>query len=132
RAVPVAYVADGHHRSASAWRAGKARREANPNHTGEEEYNWFLSVLFPAAQLKILPYNRVIKDLGGRDLDAMLDELGMVGQIADTSDPHPPRSGSFCFYFGGGKWYRLDLDEDSIDRSDPIRSLDVALIEDRV
>ena len=64
-AVPVCYIADGHHRSASAVRVGTERRAANPKHTGQEEYNWFLSVLFPASELKILPYNRAVKDLHG-------------------------------------------------------------------
>ncbi len=63
--VPHAYVADGHHRSASAWRAGKERRQANPGHRGDEEYNWFLAVLFPSDHLRILPYNRLVRDLGG-------------------------------------------------------------------
>ena len=130
-AVPAFYIADGHHRAASAWRAGKARREANPGHTGEEEYNWFLTVLFPANQLTILPYNRIIADLNGKTAEQILAELGRVGQLEPTTDPVPPTAGSFCIFLGD-RWYRLTIPADSIDHADPIASLDVALLEQRV
>ena len=130
-AVPAFYIADGHHRAASAWRAGKARREANPGHTGDEEYNWFLTVLFPANQLTILPYNRIIADLNGKTTEQILAELGRVGQLEPTTDPVPPTAGSFCIFLGD-RWYRLTIPADSIDHADPIASLDVALLEQRV
>ena len=130
-AVPTAYVADGHHRSASAWRAGKERRAANPRHRGDEEYNWFLAVLFPAAQLTILPYNRVVRDLAGKAPADVLHGLAKVGRLSRTDDPRPSRPGSFCVYLEG-VWHRLELDPASIDRSDPIGSLDVSLLQDRV
>ena len=130
-AVPAFYIADGHHRAASAWRAGKARREANPGHTGEEEYNWFLTVPFPANQLTILPYNRIIADLNGKTTEQILAELGRVGQLEPTTDPVPPTAGSFCIFLGD-RWYRLTIPADSIDHADPIASLDVALLEQRV
>ena len=131
REVPHAYVADGHHRSASAWRAGKERRAANPRHRGDEEYNWFLAVLFPAEQLTIMPYNRVVRDLGGKSSAEVLQALRKVGRVAQTDDPHPPRPGTFCVYLAKA-WYRVDLPEQSIDRSDPIGSLDVSLLQDQV
>ena len=130
-AVPTAYVADGHHRSASAWRAGKERRAANPRHRGDEEYNWFLAVLFPASQLTILPYNRVVRDLAGKAPADVLHGLAKVGRLSRTDDPRPSRPGSFCVYLEG-VWHRLELDPASIDRSDPIGSLDVSLLQDRV
>jgi len=130
-AVPTAYVADGHHRSASAWRAGKERRAANPRHRGNEEYNWFLAVLFPADQLSILPYNRVVRDLAGKTPADVLRDLAKVGRVTRTDDPRPPRPGSFCVYLEG-TWYRVELDSGSTDRSDPIESLDVSLLQDRV
>ena len=130
-AVPTAYVADGHHRSASAWRAGKERRAANNRHRGDEEYNWFLAVLFPADQLTILPYNRVVRDLAGKTPADVLRELASVGRLGRTDDPRPSRPGSFCVYLEG-VWHRLELDPGSIDRSDPIGSLDVSLLQDRV
>jgi uncharacterized protein (DUF1015 family) len=131
RAVPHAYVADGHHRSASAWRAGRERQAANPKHRGNEEYNWFLAALFPASQLAILPYNRVVRDLAGKTPAEVLAELNRVGRVTPATQPQPPRPGSFCVYLAGA-WHLVELDERTIDRRDPIGSLDVSLIQDRV
>lgn len=130
-AVPCAYVADGHHRSASAWRAGRQRRARNPRHRGEEEYNWFLAVLVPAGQLRILPYNRIVRDLGGLRPSEVLERLGTLGRLASTGDPVPPRPGTLCIYLER-RWHLLELDPSSIDRTDPIGSLDVSLLQDRV
>jgi len=129
-AVPVAYVADGHHRSASAWRAGLERRAANPRHTGAEAYNWFLAVLFPAGQLRILPYHRVVRDLAGMLPGAFLERLRDVGRVVPAHEPSPPRPGSFGVYVPGG-WRLLVLDPASVP-ADPVRSLDAALLEERV
>ncbi|OYP33869.1 DUF1015 domain-containing protein [Rhodopirellula sp. MGV] len=129
--VPAFYVADGHHRAASAWRAGKARREANSNHTGEEEYNWFLTVLFPASQLNVLAYNRVLKDLNGQTAVTVRERLTDVGTLEPTDNPVPDKAGSFCIYMEGS-WYKLEIADEAIDHSDPINSLDVALLEKRV
>ena len=137
--VASAYVADGHHRSASAWRAARQRRAENPRHTGDEEYDWLLAVLFPAGQLSILAYNRLVLDLAGRRPDEVLGDLAKLGRLSAGADPVPPHPGVFCFYFsdgrGGGSrgaWHRLELPEDSIDRSDPLRALDVSLLQERV
>ncbi len=130
-AVPHSYVADGHHRSASAWRAGKELRAKNPAHRGDEEYNWFLAVLFPADQLRILPYNRVVRDLKGQAPSEVLDRLGRLGKLTATKDATPDRSGVFCVCLDR-RWHRLELDPAGIDRSDPITSLDVSLLQDRV
>jgi len=130
-AVPHFYVADGHHRSASAWRAGAERKAANPNHTGEEEYNWFLTVLFPANELNILAYNRIVKDLNGHSVDDIISQLSKVGTVEKTDNPVPESAASFCFYLGDG-WYRLTVAADSIKHDDAIESLDVALLEQRV
>jgi uncharacterized protein (DUF1015 family) len=129
--VPHSYVADGHHRSASAWRAGKERRGKNPAHQGDEEYNWFLAVLFPASQLRIMAYNRVVRDLNGKTPDEFLAALGRVGQVTPTTDPVPPRAGVCCIYLDR-RWHRLAFDERTIDRADPIGSLDVSLLQERV
>ena len=129
--IPHSYVADGHHRSASAWRAGKELRGKNSRHQGDEEYNWFLAVLFPSEQLRILPYNRVVRDLNGLEPGTVLERLRGVGRVQPASSPDPDRPGVFGVYLGG-RWYRLELDPASIDRSDPIASLDVALLQDRV
>jgi uncharacterized protein (DUF1015 family) len=130
-AVPLAYVADGHHRSASAWRAGKERRAANPAHTGEEEYNWFLAVLFPSDQLRILPYNRLVKDLNGLTPEEFRSRLAALGRVEPTSDPVPPVAGSFGVYLPGG-WLRVTIDPATIEGRDPIGSLDVSLLQARV
>jgi uncharacterized protein (DUF1015 family) len=129
--VPHSYVADGHHRSASAWRAGKELRAKNPAHRGDEEYNWFLAVLFPADQLRVLPYNRAVRDLNGQTPSAMLDRLGRLGRLIRTRGASPDRSGVFCVYLDH-RWYRLELDPAGIDQADPIASLDVSLLQDRV
>lgn len=130
-AVPKFYVADGHHRAASAWRAGVERRDKNPAHTGDEEYNWFLTVLFPASQLNILAYNRVIKDLNGFTAEQVCEKLGQLGTFEPVTDPVPATAGTFCFYLDS-KWHRLTLPADSIDQNDAIGRLDVALLEERV
>jgi uncharacterized protein (DUF1015 family) len=130
-AIPHAYVADGHHRSASAWRAGKERRKNNPHHTGEEEYNWFLAVLFPADQLTILPYHRLVRDLGGQTEEAVLQQLRSVGRVSQAEDPQPRRPGVFGVYLGG-QWYQIELDLRSIDSRDAIHALDVSLLQERV
>jgi len=131
RDVPHAYVADGHHRSASAWRAGRELRNAPAQRRSDGEYNWFLAVLFPAEELRILPYNRVVRDLAGLGAGSVLARLAHVGQVTTTSDPIPPKPGTFCFFLAD-EWYRLELDDRTLDRSDPIASLDVSLLQDRV
>lgn len=127
--VPLAYVADGHHRSASAARVGKERRENNPNHTGDENYNWFLSVLFPAEELKILPYNRVVKDLNGRTPESFLKEAGAIFKITPTDIKEPRRSGQARMYLGG-KWYQLEWKP--ADDASPVDSLDVEILQSRL
>jgi uncharacterized protein (DUF1015 family) len=131
RAVPHAYVADGHHRSASAWRAGKERRAADSKPSTEAEYNWFLAVLFPADQLTILPYHRLVRDLGGQSSGAVLDQLGKLGSLSATQEPQPRRAGTFGVYLDR-QWHQIALDDRSIDRNDPIGSLDVSLLQDRI
>jgi uncharacterized protein (DUF1015 family) len=129
--IPLAYVADGHHRCASAWRAGAERRASNPQHTGEEEYNWFLATLFPSGGLRILPYHRVVRDLGGHSPAQFIERLRAVGKVTQVENPNPPRPGSFSFYTDGA-WHLLELDPATIPANDPIRSLDAALLEERV
>ncbi len=129
--VAEAYIADGHHRSASAWRARQERGAAKPGHGGDAEHDWFLAVLVPAHELQILPYNRVIRDLGGQAPDRILSRLSAVGRLSPTTDPTPPYPGSFCIYLER-RWYLLELPAESTDPADPLRSLDVARLEKRV
>jgi uncharacterized protein (DUF1015 family) len=127
--VPVSYVADGHHRTASAARVGRERREANPAHTGTEEYNWFLAVLFPASQLQILPYNRAVKDLNGHTKEAFLDAVGQVFTVKTNGSPTPQKPGEVRMYLDGA-WY--DLAWQPAANADPISQLDVTGLQDRL
>ena len=128
--IACAYVADGHHRTASAVRVGKERRGANPAHTGGEEYNWFLAVLFPASQLRILPYNRCVHDLNGRTEDGLIAELKGAGFVVeDTAESVPPGPGEVRMYLGG-RWRRVAWTPDA--KADPIARLDVTVLQERV
>jgi uncharacterized protein (DUF1015 family) len=130
REVPALYVADGHHRSASASRARAQLRDANPNHPGEEDYNYVLAVVFPADQLRILPYNRTVKDLNGRTPEQFLADVRERFDVAENASPDPAR-GEFAMYFGGS-WYNLRPPAGAVDRDDPIASLDVSVLQDRL
>jgi len=129
--VECVYVADGHHRVASAARAAAERRRGAPDPGGDAECNWFLAALFPASALTILAYNRTVTDLAGKTPDQVLDELGGAGSLTRTDQPQPQRPGVFCVYLDG-QWRELALDPASIDHSDPIGSLDAALLQERV
>ena len=131
RGVSDAYVADGHHRTASAARAAVEHAAANPTHDGTEEYNWFLSVLFPASQLSILPYNRVVSDLNGHTPESFLESVRRIGEVVQTDEPTPDRPATLCFYLQG-QWWSVAVDEGSIDWGDPIGSLDVSILQDRI
>lgn len=134
KGVPHCYVADGHHRTASAARAGAERRAKNPNHTGHEEYNWFLAVLFPSSELTILPYHRAVADLNGLSAGDFIAKLRTVGTVTENAGDHPgaPKApGSFNVYVGG-TWLSVTLPESSINRRDPIGSLDCELLSQRV
>ncbi len=127
--IPCAYVADGHHRSASNARCARDLKRENPNHTGDEDYNWFLSVVFPAGQLKILPYNRVVRDLNGLEEQEFVGRLSKVCRVSPASDKEPASPKSARMYLGG-KWYALDFENWS--GLDPVASLDVSLLQERV
>ena len=128
RQVPLAYVADGHHRAAAAFRSGQQRRAANPTHTGKEEYNWFLAVLFPETQLRILPYNRCVADLNGLTPDAFLAKVRAVftTELADGASPAGPRE---VRMFLGDAWHKLTWEEFA---ADPVGRLDVSVLQDRL
>ena len=127
------YIADGHHRCASAVKVGLMRREQDPDHTGEEEYNFFLSVLFPQNQLMVMDYNRVVKDLGGRTPQQFLEALSGIFEISceGQNAVRPRKKGEFGLCLCDGNWYRLRL-LTLPDPSDPVGSLDVSVLQDRV
>ncbi|MFO0977153.1 MAG: DUF1015 family protein [Planctomycetaceae bacterium] len=131
-AVPVFYIADGHHRAASAWRAGNELRRRLPGGgNGTEECNWFLSVLFPSSQLRILAYNRILKDLNGLTVSELLEKLDQLGELEQTDNPVPEAPGSFCFFIDR-RWWKLTIAPDPLFANDPIRSLDVSILEHQV
>lgn len=125
--VPLAYIADGHHRAAASARAGRERRLANPAHDGTEEYNWFLAVLFPASQLKILPYNRCVADLNGLSVEAFLKQVRDRFRVAEVPDG-TVSEGCRCRMYLAGKWYELAWDAPS--DGDPVKALDVSVLQD--
>ena len=131
--VDAFYVADGHHRTAAAARVGAEKAAANPAHTGEEEYNWFMAVCFPESQLKIIDYNRVVKDLNGLTKEAFLQALEADFEVAQIAgeDVAPKRLHQFSMYLDG-KWYRLDARPGRYDDSDPIGVLDVTVLSNLV
>lgn len=129
RDVPVAYVADGHHRTASAVRVGRERREKNPSHTGSEDYNWFLAVLFPASQLQILPYNRCVRDLHGRNEADFLDALRKVFRLSENAAASPSQPGQVSMYLKG-KWLGIAWDPDP--KADAISRLDVTVLQEKL
>lgn len=130
--LPHTYVADGHHRTASGAIIAKRRAEANPNHTGEEEYNFFLAVIFPAEDLKIFDYNRVVKDLNGRSPDEFIAKLAEKCEVVEGHvERKPPAKGTFGMYLGG-KWYLLTAKDGTFDADHPIKSLDVSIMQENI
>ena len=133
--VPCAYIADGHHRAASAVKVGLARREANPGYDGTEEFNYFMSVLFPASQLSILAYNRVVRDLNGLTKDEFLDALaGENGPFEiihkQESQLEPIDKGAVGMYLDR-EWYGLGV-KPEFESSDPVEGLDVSILQEKV
>ncbi len=129
--VPLLYVADGHHRAASAARVGLERKAANPNHRGDEPYNYFLAVLFPHDQLRILDYNRVVKDLNGLSPEQFLVKAAEKFTVAATGTPRPEAPRRFGMFLGG-KWHRLEARPGTFPAGDPVRSLDVAILQENL
>ncbi|KLU66968.1 hypothetical protein DEAC_c09020 [Desulfosporosinus acididurans] len=129
RKIESVYIADGHHRTASAVKVGLKRREANPNYTGEEEFNFFLSVLFPHDQLMILDYNRVVKDLNGYTKEEFLKAVSQSFLIENIGqDPYKPTEKAAFGMYLEGVWYKLTAKKE-IRSDDPVEGLDVSLLQ---
>ena len=137
------YIADGHHRCASAVRVGELRRKQNPDYTGQEDFNFFLSVLFPEDQLQIMDYNRVVHDLNGLTPAAFLEKVREICQIfegpsdasvsgtdREAEPPVPASKGQIAMYLAG-KWYLLQI-RPAFRSDDPVRGLDVSILQDRI
>lgn len=130
-AMPALYIADGHHRSASASRIAAARRVANPKHSGDEAYNYFLAVMFPHTQMRIMDYNRVVKDLHGHSKDTFLAAIKKVFIVEpNTGQAKPAQRGEFGMYLDG-QWYRLRINADLVP-ADPVARLDVSLLQNHL
>lgn len=131
--VPYTYVADGHHRTAAAALVGKEKRDNNPSHTGREEYNYFLAVHFPADQLRIIDYNRAIKDLNGLSTGQLLNQLGKGFIIEEKGKRsyRPKRLHNFSMYVDG-KWFSLTARPETFNDSDPIGVLDVTILTNQI
>nr|WP_314461780.1 DUF1015 family protein [uncultured Clostridium sp.] len=130
--IPATYIADGHHRAASAVKVGLKRREETLEYTGEEEFNFFLSVLFPDDQLMILPYNRVVKDLNGLSQEAFLTELSDGFSVTSVGEEAygPSEKGTFGMYLNK-TWYCLKA-KDALMSEDPVKGLDVSILQDNL
>lgn len=127
--VDAFYIADGHHRSAAAARVGEQLASQNPDHTGEEEYNWFMAVCFPESQLHIMDYNRVVKDLASYSPEAFLEALGVNFDVEckGETEYRPAGLHNFSMYLEG-KWYSLTAHQGTFDPNDPIGVLDVDIL----
>ncbi|MEQ1861261.1 MAG: DUF1015 family protein [Chthoniobacteraceae bacterium] len=127
--LPAAYVADGHHRTASAARVGLELRASDPSATGNKDYDWFLAVLFPASQLQILPYNRTVRDLAGMSAREFLGRVGSVFTLNADGPPKPARPGEISMYLDGA-WHQLTWQP--APDADPISRLDVSGLQERL
>jgi uncharacterized protein (DUF1015 family) len=125
------YVADGHHRSAAAWRLWKVRKAQNPKHTGNEEYNFFMTVIFPDNQMNIMAYNRVVKDLNGNSKEGFLKRLGQKFNISENGPDSPGVNLKFSMYLDHN-WYLLTAKDGSYDAKDPVKRLDASILQDNL
>ncbi len=131
--VPALYVADGHHRTAAAARVGLEKKAANPNHTGNEEYNFFLAVIFPDNQLRIIDYNRLVKDLNGLTPTQLIEKLNASFEVKEMGKEifTPSKLHNFGMYLDG-KWYSLTSKPGTYNDNDPIGVLDVTILSNMV
>jgi uncharacterized protein (DUF1015 family) len=129
--VPYLYIADGHHRAKSASRARESLAEANKDHTGNEEYNFFQCVLFPAGQVKILPYNRVLKQLNGLSSSEFLEKVEEEFEITPDGNAEPAARGLMSMYLDG-RWYGLRLRKEVTKPIRAIDGLDVSILQDKL
>lgn len=131
--IPAVYIADGHHRSASAALLGKSRREQNPDYTGEEPYNYYLGVFFPETQLKIFDFNRVVKDLNGLSSEAFLERIKekFIVTSKNAGEYKPAKKHNFSLYLDGS-WYSLDAKKEIVHNEEPVGSLDASILTEQI
>jgi uncharacterized protein (DUF1015 family) len=131
REIPFLYIADGHHRAASAARAREESKQSSFAHTGDEEYNFFLAVIFPDDQVQILPYNRVVRDLNGLSVTGFLEALRRTFYVQENGTDTPESRGQWGMYLGG-RWHTLSLRLDAVTLEGIVGGLDVSILQDRV
>ena len=129
--VPLLYIADGHHRAASASRARAELKEQSFAHTGKEDYNYFLTVIFPDSQMQILAYNRTVRDLNGRSKEQFLDAIRGTFTVTENASPEPEKRGRWSMYLDG-KWYGLELSPETTLPVGTVAKLDVSVLQDRL
>jgi uncharacterized protein (DUF1015 family) len=129
--VPLLYIADGHHRAASASRARAELKQQSFAHTGKEDYNYFLTVIFPDSQVRILAYNRTVHDLNGLSPEQFLEEIRGQFTVTENASPEPPKRGHWSMYLGG-KWYGLQLSPAATLPTGTVAALDVSILQDRL
>ncbi|OQB49145.1 MAG: hypothetical protein BWY02_01593 [bacterium ADurb.Bin157] len=129
--IPALYVADGHHRTQAAARIAKLRAEKNPKHTGNEEYNFFLSVIFPHNHLYIMDYNRAVKDLNGNTDEEFIKKISEKFIVEKTDYKKPTQANTFGMYLKG-TWYKLTAKPGTFDEKDPVKSLDVSIMQENL
>ena len=130
-AVPLLYIADGHHRAASASRARGELKEQSFAHTGKEDYNYFLTVIFPDTQVQILAYNRTVKDLNGLSKEEFLDAIKSQFTLSENASPEPDHRGKWSMYLDG-QWYGLQLSPETTLPTGTVATLDVSVLQDRL
>lgn len=126
--IPVLYIADGHHRSASAANVARKRKAANPHHTGQESYNFFQAVIFPSSQLYIMDYNRLVKDLNGWSQAQFMEKIAEKFEILPSGQAKPATRHQFGMYLSG-KWYTLTAKAGTFNEQDPVEALDVSILQ---
>ncbi len=132
-AIDYLYIADGHHRAASAVKVGKMRREQNPSYTGDEEFNFFLAVLFPRNELEIMDYNRVMKDLNGYTSEEFMAKIVEVFEVeAVGAEAYKPEAKHTFGMLLDGTWYKLTAKQGTYDPNDPVDQLDVSILQNKV
>ena len=129
--VPLLYIADGHHRAASASRARAELREQSFTHTGKEDYNYFLTVIFPDSQVQILAYNRTVRDLNGLSKQEFFDSVRRQFTVTENANPAPAQRGQWSMYLDG-QWYGLELAPDATLPAGTVDMLDVSVLQDRL
>ena len=130
--IDALYIADGHHRCASAVKVGQKRREKKPDYTGDEEFNFFLSVAFPDDELEIMDYNRVVKDLNGMSREEFLSSLSHSFDVEKVETQYKPTKRHTFGMLIENDWYKLSAKEQIIDESDPVKRLDVSILQDNL